>query len=144
MVGIVLRVLCFSGFYGSDDGAYAELAYLMATGQFDRSANKGDPVFPLRLGLLAPTVLGFKLGGPNEKVMIAYPFILSMLSIILVFFAGRAFFNTQVGLMSAAILAILPIDINMASRLLPDLPASFWGALGVLCLYLGSNRHGSR
>ena len=144
MLGIVLRILCFSGYSGSDDGAYAELGYLMASGQFDLSTYIGDPVFPLRLGLIAPTALGFKLTGPDEIVMIAYPFILSLLGIILVFFAGRAFFNIHVGLISASILAILPIDIRMASQLLPDLPASFWSALGVFCLYLGSNRQDSR
>ena len=144
MVGIILRVLCFSGFYGSDDGVYAELAYLMANDRYDRNIYEADPVFPLRVGLLAPVILGFKLAGPDEKVMIAYPFLLSLLSIVIVFLAGKTFFNVRAGLISAAMLVILPIDIQMASRLLPDLPASFWGVLGILCLYLGSRRQDSR
>src|SRR5262249_31284218 len=40
-------------------------------------------------------------------------------------------------LIAAALGAIVPIDIEMASRLLPDLPAAFWIGVGVILLYRG-------
>lgn len=134
------RILSFSGYFGSDDGVYAELSYQMANGSFEIGEHSHVPVFPLRVGLLAPVALGFKIAGPNELVMIMYPFVLSMLGIILAFLVGRAFFNERAGLIAAAILSILPIDTRSASMLLPDLPAAFWATLGVLLLYYGSNR----
>jgi 4-amino-4-deoxy-L-arabinose transferase-like glycosyltransferase len=133
------RILSFSGYCGSDDGAYAVLAYEMANGAF-RIGDSSGAIFRLRVGLLAPVALAFKIAGPNEFAMIIYPFILSMLSIILAFLAGRVFFNERAGLIAATIQAILPIDARYASMLWPDLPAAFWVNVGVLLIYYGSNQ----
>lgn len=143
-----VRMVSFSGYYGSDDGMYAALAHQMADGSFRIGKYSGafvfplrvgPPVFPLRVGLLAPVALGFKIIGANELVMITYPFVLSMLGIVVAFLAGRAFLSERAGLMAAAIQAILPIDARSASMLLPDLPAAFWAAVGILLLYYSSN-----
>jgi len=134
------RIVAFCGFYGSDDGVYAELAYKMANGSFQISDYSSDPVFPLRPGVFAPVALGFKIAGPNEWALIAYPFCLSLAGILLMFFAGRSLFNTATGLLGAGLLALIPLDIRSASLLLPDLPAAFWAALGVFTLYSGSKR----
>ncbi|MFC2164541.1 ArnT family glycosyltransferase [Acidobacteriota bacterium] len=139
-VAVCIRILSFCGFYGSDDGVYSELAFKMATGTFKISDYSSDPVFPLRTGLIAPVALGFKIAGPNEWALVTYPFVLSLAGIFLMFFAARAFFNTSTGLIGASLLAFIPLDVRSASLLLPDLPAAFWAALGVLFLYSGTKR----
>lgn len=142
IVAIPARVISFKGYNGSDDGRYAELAWGMANGEYTTMEYSGPPVFPLRVGLIFPTALGFKIAGPNELVMLIYPFVLSLLSVVLVFIAGWSFFNIRAGLVAASIQAILPIDTKAATMLLPDLPAAFWATLGVLFIHWGS-RHSS-
>jgi len=140
VVAVCFRILSFCGFYGSDDGVYAELAFKMAMGTFTVFDYSSDPVFPLRPGVIASAALGFKIAGPTEWALVWYPFVLSLAGIVLMFFAGRAFFNTTTGLIGAGLLAFIPLDVRSASLLLPDLPAAFWAALGVFLLYSGSKR----
>jgi len=140
MLAGLTRILSFSGYQGYDDGAYAELAHQMANGEFKIGEYSGPPVFPLRVGLLAPVALCFKIAGTNELVMILCPLAFSMLFVVLVFVAGRVFFSERTGLIAAAIQAILPIDARLASILLPDVPAAFWACAGILLLYYSSNR----
>ena len=109
-----------SGDTGSDDGVYSELAFEIANGNFIIGDSR-DFVSRLRIGLLDPVALGFKVTGPNEIAMIIYPFLVSILGIILAFFTGRAFFNDRVGLFAATLQSVLPFDARSASMLEPDL-----------------------
>lgn len=143
LLGGFMRVFCFSGFMGSDDIEYSELAYRMEQGEFSVTDRTHTPVFPLRVGLLAPVVLGYKFVGINELVTIMYPFILSMLGIILVFLAAAIFFNARAGLIAALMQAILPLDVIWASRLCSDIPGAFWANAGIIILYYGSQKTGA-
>ena len=133
-VAILLRIICFSGYSGSDDGAYAYYANKIVKGEFIIGKNYGIPAFPVRVGITFPAALLFKLFGTNEITLIAYPFFISISGLFLIYFLGRKLFNTEVGLLSASIYSLLPIDVNSASMLLPDVPAAFWMTLGVLLL----------
>jgi len=147
MLAVGMRIAYFSGYSGSDDGKYAELAYKMATGDFKIGERNGvlAPVFPLRVGLIAPVAFGFMVTGLNEFTMIGYPFLISILGIILAFIAGRLFFDSiRAGLIAATLTAILPIDIRSASMLFSDLPAAFWMNLGVFLIYYGSKQEKPR
>ena len=143
LAAAAIRLLCLRGMVGDDDFGYAELAYRLANGQFAIGAYAGPPVFPFRMGLIAPVALGFGMVGPREEVLVAYPFILSMAGVLLAFLAGLMMFGPRAGLLSAAILAVLPIDARSASMLMPDLPAAFWAGGGILILH-GASRRGSR
>jgi 4-amino-4-deoxy-L-arabinose transferase-like glycosyltransferase len=99
------------------------------------------PVQPVRLGLIFPVAFFVKIGGVNEITMVAYPFILSMLSIPLIYIIGREIFSSErAGLTAAFIQAILPVDVKSATMLLPDLSAAFWANLGIILLYFGFKR----
>lgn len=140
---IILRLLCFGGYEGSDDMVYADFAYKMSKGDFRvEESYSGPTVFPLRKGLIAPVALGFKLLGPGEGIVIGYPFIVSILSILLAFLIGKAFFNLRAGLIAASIQAIIPIDVRFASVLIPDLIGAFWGNLGILLIFYASQKDG--
>lgn len=139
-LAVTLRVGSYVGLVGSDDNVYAELAHTMSTGVFKIAQYDGYPVYALRIGLLAPVALTFKAAGVSELAMTAYPLGLSLLSVLLAFVAGRAFFGNAAGLIAATLYALLPLDVALASRLLPDLPSSFWLTAGVLLLYFGSHQ----
>jgi len=141
VLAFVIRIVSFSGFNGADDEAYAELGYRMSQGDFQiNDKYLRAPVFPLRVALITPVSWCLKIAGVSETAILFYPFLLSMLSVILVFIAGCIFFDSRSGLIAAAIQAILPIDAVSASALLPDLPAAFWANMGVLICYYASRR----
>lgn len=136
----VVRVLSFRGYYHSDAGAYAFCAHLLASGHFKIGMQGFTPVFPLRVGLFAPVALAFRIGGVNEVALEAYPFLLSMLGVLVAYLAARAMFGVRAGLVAACLAAFLPIDVESASWLLPDMPAAFWMNAGVLLAYAGSRQ----
>lgn len=140
----VLRVLSFHGYAGSDDGSYAELAHALAAGQFRVGTFTGPPVFPLRVGVFAPVAVLFRVFGPSEMAVLAYPFLLSLGGVMLAYYAGRLFFNTTGGLIAAGLQAIVPLASRSATILMPDLPAAFWANAGILLFYAGSRREQPR
>lgn len=141
-LGTGLRILAFGGLVGTDDAMYADLAHKVASGQFASVHAMELGAFPLRVGVYGPAAVAFRILGVSEASLAVYPFLVSMLSILLAFVAGRLFFGRQVGLIAALLCACLPIDARYATLLFPDLVAAFWVNVGILFLYRGS-REGS-
>lgn len=144
LVAVILRVLSFHGYAGSDDGSYAELAYKLSSGQFRVGEFVGPPVFPLRVGVFAPVAALFHVFGPSEAAVIAYPFALSLGGVLLAYFAGQMFFNRTAGLIAACLQALIPLASRSATILMPDLPAAFWTNVGILLFYWGARQKGLR
>lgn len=134
LVGLGLRAFVFRGFVGSDDCAYADLAHALAHGRFP-GFDADSSVFQNRIGLLAPVAASIRVLGTSEWVFILYPFVISGASIALAYFFGRALFGTAAGLSAAAMIALLPIELEMASQLVPDLAAAFWANLGIFAIW---------
>jgi 4-amino-4-deoxy-L-arabinose transferase-like glycosyltransferase len=126
-----VRVYTFHGFGGIDDAEYARFAALLADGREFPRDYAGPGVFPLRLGVVAPTAVVFRLFGVNEWTMVLYPLVLSLASIVLIYICASLFFEWRGGLIAAALLAAYYTDIDSATRLLPDLPGAFFALLGV-------------
>ncbi len=139
-IGFLLRVLCFAGISPNDDEQYAWLAHQIAQGEFQIGKYQGPPVWPLRVGLLIPVAAAFEVAGTTELAAIFFPFLYSMLSILLAFCAGRVLLGQPAGLVAALIQAMIPIDVRMASWLLPDAMAAFWANVGVVLLWCAINQ----
>jgi hypothetical protein len=149
LLGILLfaaaiRAACFSGFAGSDDGAYSEIANGIAKGEFKVSEYKVPPVFPLRLGLVLPLALLFKVSGPSEATVLLIPLTISLASIVLAFLAGRLIATPRSGLLAAALYALVPLDVLFATILTPDALVAFWINITALLLYVASRRESLR
>lgn len=130
---IVLRALLFRGWVGFDDAEYASLAYQLVRGELVIGAYPGPAVFPLRVGIIAPAAASFGVLGLGDWTMVVYPLTISVLALVLVYLAGARIFGPIAGLVAALALALAPQDVEMATKLLPDLPAAVLGAGGVLC-----------
>jgi 4-amino-4-deoxy-L-arabinose transferase-like glycosyltransferase len=140
MLAAALRVLSFRGYTSHDASAYAQLAHMMVSGGFKPGMMWYFPVFSVRVGLFAPVALAFRLGGVNEATLTLYPFLCSMICVLLAYLAARAIFGNRAGLIAACLAALLPIDMRFATQLYPDLPAAFWMNAGVLLIYAGSRQ----
>lgn len=140
VLAVLVRILSFRGYTTYDAAEYTRLAHMMVAGGFKVGMVWFFRVFPVRVGLFAPVALAFKVFGVNELTLTAYPFLLSLLGVLVAYFAARAMFGTRAGLIAAALAALLPLDVRHASQLLPDMPAAFYMNTGMVLVYAGS-RH---
>jgi 4-amino-4-deoxy-L-arabinose transferase-like glycosyltransferase len=141
LIAFALRVYEFRGFGAVDDAAYARLAHQIEQGQFSPGAFDGPAVFPLRVGILYPTALLFRFFGVSEWSMVAFPFMLSLLSVLLAYVCTNHFFGCRAALIAAAVWTILPVDALYASILVPDLPAAFFSSSAVMVIILTADSH---
>src|SRR5262249_29813142 len=133
-VGLALRLHWYIGPFTPDCFGNAQFAYQVASGTFDitkeyYAANRIGFLFPMALAVQA---LGF--------VRFAYSLVgllCSLGCIALAYLLGKRAYGPKTGLVAAAILAVMPLEIFYWSPLLVDAVTPFyWGAsLGLF--YLG-------
>ena len=139
-----MRLWLLAGYAGLDDGEYARIAYQIANGTFSLKDYNGPAVFPLRVGLVLPTSLAFRMYGLSELSMVLYPLVLSVLAIPLIYVCTAHFFNPRAGLIAAALLGVMPLEVGGATKLLPDMPGAFYAALGVTVVCIASRMSAER
>ena len=128
-----LRMVVFRGYVGLDDAEYARFAHHLAHGTHV-NGYRGPAVFPLRVGVTVPTALSFRLLGESERTMVLYPFVVSMLYVVVVYVCAALLFGWQSGLIAAGLAAIFPWDVDCATKLLPDPPGALFQAVAVTAL----------
>jgi hypothetical protein len=140
-LGACLRVVSFIGLgYQGDDVEYAQLAHRILAGGFLRAHQETAPIYPVRIGILAPAAAAFKLFGVSEWALGVFPLLISLVSIFLAYLAGRMFFSERVGIVAALLQALLPIDVRYGTLLYPDPPGALFLNVAILLAYLGSRQ----
>ena len=139
-ITVILRLVAFQGYSHSDPRAYSIMANDLARGMLHIPENGCPSVFQLRIGAYAPTAALIRVFGLSEMTLAAYPFLVSIVGCLLAYALARRFGTPLAGLIALGALAVLPIDISMASLLLPDAIAAFWANLGVALACLALNR----
>ena len=139
-IAIILRLSAFQGYATSDARGYSALADDLARGTLHIPKYVGPPVFPLRLGAYGPTAGLIRLFGLSEVTLAAYPFAVSIAGCLLAYVLARSFFSPLAGLIGLGAVAILPIDVSMASSLWVDAIAAFWANVGVALAYSAFNK----
>ena len=146
---LVLRLVFAVGFVGGypqDDSIYVTVARSIVHGGPDLgryqtiSSNlvvNPAEIFAFRVGYIYPLALFFRLFGEGDSSAI-WPALLSSLACIVVT-AGLAaeLFGWRVALCAALLLATLPHDILLSTRVLADAPVGLWSAAGALALFVG-------
>lgn len=125
---LALRLIFFAGFVGFDDTYYIDAAHRLAMGDW----TPRDSQFGLRLGLIVPAATLYRLFGVSDATTGLFPLLCSLATIPLAFAIGRAVASEQVGLVAAALLAVLPLDVIFASQLVGTAPASLLAGLTLL------------
>lgn len=116
-----------------DDINYAHAAYELANGRlhFDYWLAGTS-----RIGLYAPVALLYRIFGPSEFVSLAFPFLSSLLTVIIIYGIGKLLDGQRAGLVAALLWACLPLDIFLASDLLADGPVATFSAAAIYFLLL--------
>ena len=106
----------FNGLYFSDDPDYAMRAYNLLAGHGHLYTDNNG----LRIGTWSPAALGYLVFGINDFGLVVYPLMMAVVAIGVVARLGTRLFDRRTGVLAALLLAIYPLDVELATRLLPD------------------------
>jgi len=130
MFALGLRIFFFTGVNIPDSFVYSNSANDFLNGNY-----YGGNHMQNRLGVVATTALSYKLFGVSDFSSAIIPLLFSLASIILIYKIGKKYFNPDVGLLSAFLLAIFPMDILLSTALMGDVPAMFFCSLSMFMLF---------
>jgi hypothetical protein len=136
----VARVQAFGGIVREDSFHYVEMSHhVILTGELFPELGSFATT---RLTLVLPLILANKLFGYGETPSIAWPFLCSMLTVVLAFLIARKLAGPWAGVIAATVLAAAPVEVELATMLLPDAIVGFFIALAVWLALEGSDLSG--
>ena len=139
---LIVRCIFFSGgVRGADAFAYAQIAHDIAVGQYD--LNTTNIICGFRYSVLLPTALSFASLGVNDIAASIFPFVCSLLNVLIVFKIAQKLFNTEIAMISASLLIFYPLDIFSASVLAPDSFIPFFSSLAILLYIMAEEKSAS-
>jgi 4-amino-4-deoxy-L-arabinose transferase-like glycosyltransferase len=142
VAAMALRAYWGAGLIPKDDAEYARVAYHMWQGQFDHKSYDGPPVIPLRVGIVLPTAAALGLLGPGEVQLAIYPLLTAAAMLVLVYLLTARMFGHRAAAVASIIWAFLPIDLEMATTISPEVQATVFAFIGVYCTYIARSREG--
>jgi len=132
-MALAVRLAFFNGLNWDDDPDYVARSYKVMQGErFIFSDNNG-----FRTGTYYPAVITYALFGVNDFGCGSYALIVSLLSIVAAYKLGTLLFGERTGLIAALLLAFYPLDVELASRLMPDGLLSGFSLLAMYFLFKG-------
>lgn len=138
-VALSLRLVFYTGYFGSDEVTYTEAAFKLLQGDWTVAAYVGAN----RYGVNLP-VAGFAwLFGQNEPAAALYSMLCSLGEVAIVFHFGRQMLGARAGLLAALTLAALPIHVHFAGRLMADAPLGLAITASMLLFWAAEARHRS-
>lgn len=134
LFAVIIRFYFCIGHIFSDDAYYSFLGYSLLKGGLPIHFF-GYPIFPLRINEIFLYALSFKLFGINETATLVFPFVFSILNIILTYYLAKLLTKSEsISLMSSFLVAIFPTDIVFSTIAFPDLINVFFINLGIFLL----------
>lgn len=130
VVAIALRTLFYTGFFGSDEVTYIMTANNIASGHW----NASDYIGATRYGMNLPVALSIYLFGLSEASANLWPLLCSLAEVALIFVLARWLWNPRAAVASAGLLALLPLHVHFAGRMMADPPLAFFLSLSVALL----------
>lgn len=115
---LLLRVVFYSGFFGSDEVSYTEAAYRLLDGDWTVASYVGSN----RYGVNLPMAAMGALFGRGEWSAAVYSMACSLAEVALLAGLGARVVGVRAALAGAWLLALTPLHINLAGRLAADAP----------------------
>ena len=137
-IATALRLVFFTGFFGSDEVTYVETAVNIVAGDWHASNYIGAT----RYGMNLPVALFIYLFGLSEASANLWPFLCSVGEVALVFVIARWLWSTRAAVVSALLIALLPLHVHFAGRMMADPALAFFLTLSAaLVLRAASSKY---
>lgn len=134
---LCVRLVIFSGVLGYDSLNYAHWAYDISHGVYPGLS--GIEGFSLRMGLIAPVALSYRLFGVSEFTTVLIPLVLSLVGTYYVYLIGTDVASESAGLIGALLWALFPAHVFLSTELYPDAPMAAVVAISFYYLMRGAN-----
>lgn len=133
---IALRMVFYSGYIGSDDVTYTLSADKILHGDWSLSNYIGA----LRFGINIPVAIMMAVFGSSEYSANLWSFLCSVAEVGLVFYFANQAWGLRTAIYSSIILAVLPLHVQYAGRLLADSPLAFFITLSFVLFWLAEQK----
>lgn len=134
------RLLLFIGAQGSDDLAYSEAAWTVASGAFP--ANQG--IHGARIGYVGVLGAIYAVVGAGTFSLVLFNLAASLAEVALARLVALEFLDDAGAWLAAAIVALLPVHVFYATEAHPDLPAAALTTLSALLFLRATKSEGLR
>jgi 4-amino-4-deoxy-L-arabinose transferase-like glycosyltransferase len=138
---LLVRLQLFTGMVRGDDVHYAFAAYELSQGRTHFEVWEEGTA---RVGLYAPAALSYRLFGVSEASTVLFPLLTSLGTVALVYALGALFGGPAAGALGALLWAAFPLDVFLATDLLPDGPMTFFCTAAVYCSLRARRAEGRR
>jgi hypothetical protein len=141
---LALRLASFTGLIGSDDLRYARYARAVMEGHYAQTLIESSQYerihHGLRYGIILPLAAVYRVFGVSEWSTVMLPLLASTASVLLLAAIARRLFDSRVALIAALLYATFPMQLRLASILVPEPIAECFVLLAVLA-YLHGREH---
>ncbi len=134
---LLLRIVFYTGFFGSDEVTYVEYAFKLLDGDWAVSSYVGAN----RYGVNLPIAAFAALFGRSEWAAALYAIACSLGEIALVACMAGRLIGQRAALLAAVVLACLPTHVHLAGRLMADAPLALAITASFLFFFDGEMRH---
>ena len=131
VLATLLRLLFYTGFFGSDEVVYLNRALDVLEGHWTGS----DYVGSTRYGINIPMAGFMAVFGVSAHAANMWPLLCSLAEIALVFWLGRQIWDRRTAVLAALVITLLPLHIHFAGRLMGDAPLALFSTLSICALY---------
>ncbi len=97
-----------------------------------------------RLPLIGPLLASNAVFGWGEWASVGWPFACSLGTVLVTILLGRELWGWRVGLVAGLMTAIIPIQVELGTQLLPDPIQAFFTVLAIYCAVRAVTRDGDR
>lgn len=137
LLGLILRLLFFTGFYGSDEVTYLSVAHDILNGDWIQS----DYIGSIRYGINIPMAVSMGLFGVSEFSANLWSLATSIAELALVYVAAQLMWGTKPAFASCLLLAFLPLHVHYAGRIMADAPLAFFISLCFFLVWMAERRN---
>lgn len=123
-----------TGYMPPDSMAYTQYAYNVLQGTFSLDSPSW---YTHRFTVFVPIAPFYALLGVGKLTTYAWPFLLSITQILFVAWLGRRFFGAPTALLGALLLSLLPLDVVIAGRIVPDVIIAAFATFAMGCWIAG-------
>ncbi|MDZ7615462.1 MAG: phospholipid carrier-dependent glycosyltransferase [Patescibacteria group bacterium] len=128
VVGLVLRVVCYTGLGATDSLGYIGAAAQLGQGQFPW---ENYPAAYASVGLIVPIVPFVMLGGYTSWLPTIFSLMCGVALIPLTYWLARQCETVSTGLWAAFVAASSTLAIGSSMKVLPDTPLALWSSLAI-------------
>lgn len=137
LVGAAIRGYFDFGLVKVDPFTYADAAGSIAHGERVYDSEVTGSVYYtqyIRLSLILPAALFYKLFGVSDFASTVWPVALSLGMAVLAYIAGRMISGRTAGLIAAAAVCLFPLNVINSTQFLPDIVLAAFSSLAMVCL----------